>query len=189
MELYIIAGPNGAGKTTFAREFLPNYADCKNFVNADLIAQGMAPFSPETAARRAGRTMIEEIRSFAERRVSFAFETLSGRSHLTLLRKLKAESYDIHFFFLWLKSVDLALSRVKERVSRGGHDVPEAVVRRRFDRSMQNFLLHYRPLARVWTLFDNSGEIPKVIALERDKTIRIIDRGTYTSLVKRYCHI
>jgi predicted ABC-type ATPase len=44
MDLFIIAGPNGAGKTTFAREFLPNYADCKNFVNADLIAQGMAPF-------------------------------------------------------------------------------------------------------------------------------------------------
>ena len=95
----------------------------------------------------------------AERRVSFAFETtLSGRSHLALLRKLKAEGYDIHFFFLWLKSVELALSRVKERVSRGGHDVPEPVVRRRFDRSMQNFLLYYRPLAKVWTLFDNSGE-------------------------------
>jgi predicted ABC-type ATPase len=187
MELYIIAGPNGAGKTTFAREFLPNYADCKNFVNADLIAQGMAPFSPETAALRAGRTMLGEIRSFAARRVSFAFETtLSGRSHLTLLGKLKAEGYDIHFFFLWLKSVDLALSRVKERVSRGGHDVPEPVIRRRFDRSMQNFLLHYRPLARVWTLFDNSGEIPNVIAFERDETIRIIDRSTYTALVKRY---
>ena len=82
MELYIIAGPHGAGKTTFAREFLPNYADCNNFVNADLIAQGMAPFSPETAALRAGRAMLGEIRSFAQRRVSFAFETtLSGRSH------------------------------------------------------------------------------------------------------------
>ena len=99
MELYIIAGPNGAGKTTFAREFLPNYADCKNFVNADLIAQGMAPFSPETAALRAGRTMLDEIRSFAGRRVSFAFETtLSGRSYLTLLRRLKSEGYEIHFF-------------------------------------------------------------------------------------------
>jgi predicted ABC-type ATPase len=119
MELYIIAGPNGAGKTTFAREFLPNYAGCKNLVNADLIAQGIAPFSPETAALRAGRTMLEEIRSFAERRVSFAFETtLSGRSYLTLLRKLKSEGYEIHFFFLWLKSVDLALSRVKERESK-----------------------------------------------------------------------
>lgn len=187
MELYIIAGPNGAGKTTFAREFLPNYADCTNFVNADLIAQGMAPFSPETAAIRAGRTMLQEIRSLAARRVSFAFETtLSGRSYLSLLRKLRSEGYDIHVFFLSLKSVDLALSRIKERVSRGGHDVPEAVVRRRFDRSVENFLLHYRPLAKVWTLFDNSAKIPKVIALERDKTIRIIDKSTYAALVKRY---
>src|ERR1700740_1739521 len=175
MELYIIAGPNGVGKTTFAREFLPKYADCKNFVNPDLIAQAMAPFSPETAALRAGRAMLGEIRSFAKRRVSFAFETtISGRSYLTLLRRLAAEGYEIHFFFLWLKSVDLALSRVKERVSRGGHDVPEAVIRRRFDRSTRNFLLHYRSLAKVWTLFDNSGEIPDVIAFQRDETVRII---------------
>ena len=187
MELYIIAGPNGAGKTTFAREFLPKYADCKNFVNADLIAQGMAPFSPETAALRAGRTMLEEIRSFAKRRVSFAFETtLSGRSYLTLLRKLKSEGYEVHLFFLWLKSADLALSRVKERVSRGGHDVPEAVIRRRFDRSMGNFLLHYRSLAKVWTLFDNSGETPNVIAFQRDETTRIIEKSAYAELVKRY---
>jgi predicted ABC-type ATPase len=60
-DLYIIAGPNGAGKTTFAREFLPNYAACKNFINADLIAQGVAPLSPETAAFRAGRLMEGRI--------------------------------------------------------------------------------------------------------------------------------
>jgi predicted ABC-type ATPase len=187
MELYIIAGPNGAGKTTFAREFLPNYADCKNFVNADLIAQGMAPFSPETAALRAGRTMLGEIRSFALSGVSFAFETtLSGRSYLPLLRRLKVQGYEIHFFFLWLKSVDLALSRVRERVSRGGHDVPEAVIRRRFDRSMHNFLVDYRQLADVWTLFDNSGQVPKVVALERDKRVRIIKKGVYAALVNRY---
>jgi predicted ABC-type ATPase len=79
MDLHIVAGPNGAGKTTFAQEFLPNYADCRNFVNADLIAQGIAPFSPETAAIRAGRMMLTEMQSFAQKRVSFAFETtLSG---------------------------------------------------------------------------------------------------------------
>jgi len=114
MEVYVIAGQNGAGKTTFAREFLPNYADCKNFVNADLIAQGMAPFSPESAALRAGRMMLAEIRSFSQRRVSFAFETtLSGRTYVALLRRLKAQGYEIHLFFLWLTSVDLALSRVR----------------------------------------------------------------------------
>jgi predicted ABC-type ATPase len=187
MEAYVIAGPNGAGKTTFAREFLPNYAECKNFVNADLIAQGMSPFSPETAALRAGRMMLSEIQSFAEKRVSFGFETtLSGRGYVALLRRLKAEGYEIHMFFLWLKSVDLAVSRVRERVSRGGHDIPEHIIRRRFERSARNFLLHYRPLAHVWTFFDNSGETPKVVALGKDQKVRIINKGIYTALINRY---
>ena len=108
MELYIIAGPNGAGKTTFAHEFLPKYTDCKNFVNADLIAQGMAPFSPETAAFRAGRMMLEEMRSFARKHVSFAFETtLAGRSYLAFLRSLKAEGYEIHSSFCPLQAWNL----------------------------------------------------------------------------------
>lgn len=72
--VYIIAGPNGAGKTTFAREFLPTYAECKNFINADLIAQGVSPFSPETIAFRAGRLMLEEIELYARRGESFGFD-------------------------------------------------------------------------------------------------------------------
>jgi predicted ABC-type ATPase len=190
MDLYIIAGPNGAGKTTFAREFLPNYADCRNFVNADLIAQAMAPFSPETAAVRAGRMMLGEIQSYAKRRVSFAFETtLSGRGYMALLRRLKAQGYEIHIFFLWVSTVDLALSRVQERVSRGGHDVPERVVRRRFDRSIQNFLARYRQLANSWILFDNSARDPVIVASEEGRDTRIIDASFYNILVKRYARL
>ena len=66
--VYIIAGPNGAGKTTFAREFLPTYANCSNFVNADLIAEGVSPFFPEAAAFRAGRMMLDGIEVLAKRR-------------------------------------------------------------------------------------------------------------------------
>ena len=99
--VYIIAGPNGAGKTTFAREFLPNYADCKNFINADLIALGVSPFSPETAGFRAGRLMLQEINSRAKRREDFSFETtLSGRSYLNLIRRLRKGGYNVHYFFL-----------------------------------------------------------------------------------------
>jgi predicted ABC-type ATPase len=126
--LYIIAGANGAGKTTFAREFLPNYADCKNFINADLIAQGVSPFAPEAVAFRAGRLMIEEISLYAKRGESFGFETtLSGRSYLSLIRDLRKRQYDVRFFFLWIPTVYLALTRVRARVLEGGHDVPEAV--------------------------------------------------------------
>ncbi len=132
--VYVIAGPNGAGKTTFAREFLPNYADCKNFINADLIAQGVSPFSPEAAAFRAGRLMLEEIDLYAKRSESFGFETtLSGRSYLSLIRRLKKQGYEVHFFYLWVPSVELALSRIRGRVLLGGHDVPAEEVRRRFD--------------------------------------------------------
>jgi predicted ABC-type ATPase len=187
MDLYIIAGPNGVGKTTFARKFLPKYADCQNFINADLIAQGMSPFSPEAAAVRAGRLVLSEIKFFGQRRVAFAFETtLSGRSYLKLIQQLKTQGYRVHFFFLWVKSVDMALSRVKDRVLKGGHDVPELVVRRRYGRSIKNFFTEYRPLADSWYLFDNSGKTPTLIAFERGRNLRIIDGKHYEALVARY---
>lgn len=184
---YIIAGPNGAGKTTFAREFLPNYANCKIFVNADLIAQGMAPFSPESAAFRAGRLMLAEIEFHASRGVDFGFETtLSGKGHLQVVRGLKKLVYDVHIFYLWVPSAELALSRVRDRVLRGGHNIPEAVVRRRFERSIRNFLGQYRPLADRWILFDNSAAALSTIASEEEGRLRIVETGRYTELVKRY---
>ena len=185
--VYIIAGPNGAGKTTFAREFLPRYADCKIFINADLIAEGMSPFAPEAAAFRSGRMMLEEIDLMFRRRVDFGFEaTLSGRSHLNLIRNFKNQGYAAHLFFLWVSSVDVALSRVRDRVSKGGHDVPEVVVRRRFERSIRNFMFHYRRLADSWTLFDNSATTHSVIAYEKQGELTIIKEDLYNSLVMRY---
>jgi predicted ABC-type ATPase len=184
--LYIIAGPNGAGKTTFAREFLPNYGDCRNFVNADLIAQGVSPFSPEAAAFRAGRLMLAEIDVHARRGEDFGFETtLSGRSHVGRIRVLKQRGYKVNLFFLWVPGVDLALTRIKNRVLEGGHFVPESVVRRRFDRSIRSFFVHYQPLADAWLLFDNSGATPQPIAI-REQQLRIINTTLYSLLTVRY---
>ena len=94
---------------------------------------------------RAGRLVLSEIRFFARRRDTFAFETtLSGRSYLRLIRQLKKRGYRVKFFFLWVGTVEVALSRVKDRVLKGGHDVPEPIVRRRFSRSIRNFFREYR---------------------------------------------
>jgi predicted ABC-type ATPase len=187
MELYVIAGPNGAGKTTFARKFLPKYADCNNFVNADLIAAGVSPFSPESAVIRAGRLMLSEIRWFSRRRTSFGFETtLSGRSNRNLIEELKQNGYEVHLFFLTVSSVDIALSRIKQRVLKGGHDIPEEVVRRRFTWSMCNFFTEYRELAQAWYLFDNTSIEPSTIAFKRGDLTRIIDPEAYQSLIDRY---
>lgn len=164
-ELFVIAGPNGAGKTTFAREYLPHFAKCREFVNADLIAGGISPFSPGTAAIEAGRIMLEKIGDLAAQRRTFALETtLSGRGYLALFRRLKDRGYRIHVVFLWLPRVELAIQRVKDRVRRGGHSVPEHDIRRRFDRGVRNLLTPYHALVDTWSLFDNSGRRPRLIA-------------------------
>ncbi|MBI3320965.1 MAG: zeta toxin family protein [Candidatus Omnitrophica bacterium] len=183
--LYVIAGPNGAGKTTFAKEFLPHDAKCENFVNADLIAQGLSPFSPAAAGIKAGRLLLKQIREFAKRRVDFAFETtLAGKTYVPFFRRLKQRGYAIHLFFLWIPSVELAVARIKSRVAEGGHDVPIPDVRRRFGRSVQNFFNVYRPLLDSWTLFDNSTTRPSLIAEEKGGKLAIVDAELFAEIHK-----
>jgi len=160
----VVAGPNGAGKTTFAREFLPNDARVLNFVNADLIAGGLSPLKPELAAIAAGRLVLKEIDRLVEGRADFAFEsTLSGLGYISRLREMKQNGYHIEIIYLRIFSSRLAMNRIKSRVQQGGHDVPRADVYRRFARSWRNFQEHYRPLADLWAVYDNSTRPPKLI--------------------------
>ena len=163
-KIVIIAGPNGAGKTTFASEFLVREANCPFFVNADLIAAGLSPFTPEQAAFRAGRLMLEEIRAYVERRESFAFETtLSSRLYARYIPLWRKIGYRIKLIFLSLPDVEIALERVRVRVAQGGHNVDEPVIRRRFDKGWNNFHNIYKDLVDTWVLYDNSGESPQPI--------------------------
>lgn len=163
-KIVIIAGPNGAGKTTFAREFLPHEANCPDFINADLIAAGLSPFRPELVALRAGRLMLEEIRDKIRHNKSFAFETtLSGRTYVKLLRDCRNQGYHILLVFLSLPAADMAVARVAARVTQGGHNVPENDIRRRFDAGLRNFHEIYKNGVDAWTLYDNSGNVPRVI--------------------------
>ena len=163
-KIIIIAGPNGAGKTTFARQFLPREADCPVFINADLIAAGLSPFRPQTAALRAGRLLLAEIAGHVTRRESFAFETtLAGRSYARSIPRWRAAGYHVKILFLGLPNADLAIARVAARVAQGGHDVPEDAIRRRFKAGLDNFQRIYRPLVDAWVIFDNSGTEPKLL--------------------------
>ena len=164
-KIIIIAGPNGAGKTTFARQFLPQEAGCPDYINLDLIAQGLSPFAPEKAALRAGRIMLAEIGSRVKLRQSFAFEsTLSGLNYARHIQRWKALGYHVKIVFLTLPTVKMAERRVKARVALGGHNVPVAVIRRRFRAGMKNFQKIYRGLADSWLLYDNRGARPVLLA-------------------------
>ena len=164
LRVIIIAGPNGAGKTTFAREFLPNEADCPVFVNADLIAAAVSPFDPSVAAIHAGRLMLQELdRHFAARR-SFAFETtLAGRGYVRQIERWKAAGYHVTLVYLQLRSAEEAIARVAHRVSQGGHDIPERTIRRRFAAGLRNHRELYVANVNAWTVYDNSGVVPQLL--------------------------
>jgi len=164
--IIIIAGSNGAGKTTFAREFLPKEIGCPVFVNADLIAAGLSPFEPATAAIRAGRMMIEEIEDHVREKRSFAFETtLSGRRYARMIPQWQVVGYRIKLVFLYLEDVRIAVERIRIRVRQGGHGIPEDVVRRRYEAGWRNFRQIYKNLVDTWVVYDNSGETPVLVDL------------------------
>jgi len=184
--IYIIAGPNGSGKTTFAKKFLPEYVKCPHFVNADLIAQGLSPFSPQQGAIKAGKLVLEQIREFAERGMDFGFETtLSGKTYLKHFHSLRENGYRLHLFFLWIPSSQLAIARIKDRVAEGGHNVPIKDVKRRFDRSICNFFKMYRPLLDSWMFFNNAEMNPKLIAKRTNAHIDIADEELFEQILDK----
>jgi len=183
--IYIIAGSNGSGKTTFAKKFLPDYARCRHFVNSDLIAEGLSPFSPQVAAMKAGRLVIERINDLAKKGLDFGFETtLAGKSYINRLKHLKKNGYSLHLFFLWIPSVELAMARIKDRVADGGHNVPAQDVRRRFARGIRNLFKYYRPLLDSWILLNNASTIPDPIAKEKENQLTIINEDLFANISK-----
>jgi predicted ABC-type ATPase len=175
-KVIVLAGPNGAGKSTSAARLLRGALGADEFVNADVIAQGLSAFAPERVALAAGRIMMGRLKELAAARASFAFETtLASRTFAPWLVALRAGGYHIHLVFLWLPSAEVAIDRVAERVRRGGHDVPEDTIRRRYHGGWANFCKLYQPLADSWQVIDNSvvGR-PRVIAAGQGRRTKVV---------------
>jgi predicted ABC-type ATPase len=183
--IYVLAGPNGAGKTTFARKFLPA-AEIVEFLNSDLLAAGLSPLRPEKMASRAARLLLSRWRELLASRQDFGFEsTLSGRTYATMLRHAREEGYSIRLCYLWLPDTKLCLRRVRQRVRRGGHDVPEADVRRRFLPSLRNFFTLYLPLADEALLFQADSEPPQIVARWDGTQAAILKPDIYEDIQKQ----
>ena len=169
MEIVIVAGPNGAGKTTFAFSYLGVEARGLAFVNADLIAAGLSPLDPQAAAVKAGRLMLAEIDRLVAEGRSFAFETtLAGRGYLRRIDSWRRIGYRVTLLFLSLPSPEEAVDRVRHRVAQGGHNIPEDVIRRRFEAGLANLRERYGPIVDGWVLCDNAGLTPVIVERKGD---------------------
>jgi predicted ABC-type ATPase len=173
-QVVLIAGPNGAGKTSLAPFLLRDRFSEFAFINADAIASGLSAFEPESVAIDAGRVMLSRLHELSDRKESFAFEsTLAARSYASWLKRLRGQGYEVHVIFVWLRSVDLAIERVAERVLRGGHDIPPQEIRRRYQRGIDNLFELYIPIADAWAVYDNSEHNrPSLVATGGAKSAR-----------------
>jgi len=139
--------------------------NCKEFVNADNIAAGLSPFDPESVAIEAGRLMLTRIYELMNAGVDFAFETtLSTKSYVSLVKKAQDSRYKVTLLFIWLDSPAMALQRVSERVMKGGHSIPEDVIRRRYYRGLHNLINLYMPVCDAWMIISNKDIVPELVA-------------------------
>jgi predicted ABC-type ATPase len=133
------------------------------FINADLIAAGLAPFNPESVSFKAARLMLNELDEYTKAGESFAFETtLSGTHYLQRIQEWKNLGYTIKLWFISLSSPELAISRVAERVAQGGHNIPEEIIRRRYKAGLEN-LSKYQKVVKSWVLLNGDKTPPEQI--------------------------
>lgn len=183
--LYIIAGCNGAGKTTASFTILPSILDCQEFVNADEIAKGLSPFQPETVAIESGRIMLHRIRELMDTGEDFAFETtLASKIYKGKILEAQALGYKVVLLFFWLRDAELAKFRVSSRVKEGGHDIPEAVIERRYKAGIRNLFEIYLGIVDQLLIFDNSEGKHELIAKKSgDSAIIAMENNKFNQLL------
>jgi predicted ABC-type ATPase len=178
----VLAGVNGAGKSTAATHLLRDALRIPTFTNADTIARGLNALDVEAVAAESGRVMLAHLHALAAARQSFAFETtLSGRAYARWLAGLAKDGYAVHLFYYWLRSPDMAVRRVADRVRAGGHHVPEDTIRRRYARSVANFLDLYRPIVTTWQAYDNSDGDRRLIAFNNSFFDTVLDPDAWNA--------
>lgn len=182
-ELLVVAGPNGAGKSTFVVEFLAE-VPCP-YLCADLIATEYPDLHPMSRQIAAGREFLRRFDEQLGKEESFIVEsTLSGRTMRQFLARAKAIGFVVTIVFVYLDSADTCVARVQQRVRRGGHDVPEDDIRRRFSRSCSNFWRIYRRIADYWyVVYNSSGEFKRIASGEAEEYF-IRDESTFRQFLR-----
>jgi predicted ABC-type ATPase len=151
----IIAGPNGAGKSTLTSGN-PEFFATHPLLDPDVLAKTIQADALNSNPFTAGREVLEKVRMHLNHLDSFALETtLSGKIYFETMRHAKSRGFKVGLVYIGTSDVAINLLRIAKRVGRGGHNVPEVDVRRRYERSLSHLLIAAH-LADFTILFDNS---------------------------------
>lgn len=143
------------------------------FVNADMIAAGLHPLGARHSDVEAARIMLARLDTLVAEGRSFAFETtLAGRGYLRRIEQWRSSGCRVTLLFLSLPSPEIAIERVRRRVRQGGHDIPEEVIRRRFDVGLDNFWNCYTARVDGWAALDNTERAPEIMETGGDLELR-----------------
>jgi predicted ABC-type ATPase len=181
--LEIVAGPNGCGKTTLS-EYLIDSGRLKNMINADIIAKGLDASNTKGGEITAGKIMLKQLHDCISSQKSVSFETtLSGKTWISLIEKARGVGYRVVIYYITLPDPAIAIGRIKERVSRGGHHIPDETVRRRFHRSIDLLQSTYAELADYLYIFDNSnGDARLILKKEMNTPAEILNPELYQKI-------
>lgn len=182
-QCYVIAGPDGAGKTTFALKYLPLIASCYDFINADEIARGLSPLDFEAGLLRAGKIFLETLNRKIADRKDFAFETtLSGRTYLPRIAEWRKAGWNVTLLYLYIPGIAFSAQRVRQRVLKGGHDIPHEDIVRRYPRSIRN-LFAYADVCDKTMCFDNTGnQVVLIFEKEYGQPLFIQDKERFSKI-------
>ena len=182
-EILVVSGANGTGKTTVALVYARQLG--LPYIGADEIAATLAPDDPASQRIAASRQFISDVAAAIEGRESVVIEsTLSGRTFIRTIQEARDAGFTISLVHLFLDLADTCVARVAERVQKGGHDVPEADIRRRFTRSAANFWHLYRPLSDRWVLMYNSTSDAQCVAEGDAETHTVQDSELFDSFMQ-----
>lgn len=181
--IIVVGGANGVGKTTFAYQYRDEYGI--EYLGADEIAANLSISRDESVEIRAGKEFFRRLQKYLVQDKSVIIEsTLSGTGLLRNLNRFKSKGYTVHIIYVFLNDVSLCKRRIRARVKKGGHNVPESDVERRFRRSISNFQKIYLPLADSWQIFYNGQKRPTEVAIGEAGTVMIEDDEYYQNFLE-----
>lgn len=164
--LTVIAGPNGSGKSTLTSSIW--FDGNANLIDPDAIARRLDAAQPARKAIPAAREAVLRCKALVAHRTSFTLETtLSGHGAMAILSKAKSIGFQTRLVYVSLGDPELHIERVRLRVAQGGHDIPDADIRRRYGRSLQQAPKALR-LAEESIVLDNSGLYPMRMLLLKE---------------------